>query len=401
MAEEVAQHPASVKVSIAGSARRFRETVRDLDLIATATDAAGAARRLLHAAVGRRGGRARRHEGDRRRPGRPPLRPPRRAAGVATATCSSTSPAPRTTTSPCARRRSGAGSRSPSTGSRRSRRARCTRSTTEKEVYAYLGYEWIPPELREDGGELEAARAGDAAGPRRAAATSAATCTRTRPGPTARTRSRRWSRERDAPRLQLLRDLRPLPPPPRRPARAADGGDRRRSGSTLPIQLLKGIEVNIRVDGTLDVRRRRARDARLGRRLRPQLASTAARPSASSRRWRTRTSTASATSPSRKIGRREPSGDRRRARDREGARDRDVPRDQLAARPARPQRRARAAAREAGLKLVIDSDGAPGLRARLRRARRRPGPPGLADEGRRAQHPHVEADREAPEEAAG
>src|SRR5215831_509041 len=33
VAEEVAQHPASVKVSIAGSARRFRETVRDLDLI--------------------------------------------------------------------------------------------------------------------------------------------------------------------------------------------------------------------------------------------------------------------------------------------------------------------------------------------------------------------------------
>ena len=31
---------------------------------------------------------------------------------------------------------------------------------TEKEVYAYLGYEWIPPELREGGGELEAARAG-------------------------------------------------------------------------------------------------------------------------------------------------------------------------------------------------------------------------------------------------
>ena len=32
--------PASVSVSIAGSARRFRETVRDLDLIATATDPA-------------------------------------------------------------------------------------------------------------------------------------------------------------------------------------------------------------------------------------------------------------------------------------------------------------------------------------------------------------------------
>ena len=37
------------------------------------------------------------------------------------------------------------------------------------------------------------------------------------------------------------------------------------------------------------------------------------------------------------------------------------------------------AAREAGLKLVIDSDGAPARRARLRRARRRPGPARVAD----------------------
>src|SRR5207245_4048027 len=34
------EHPAAVKVSEAGSARRRRETVRDLDIIATATDAA-------------------------------------------------------------------------------------------------------------------------------------------------------------------------------------------------------------------------------------------------------------------------------------------------------------------------------------------------------------------------
>src|SRR5581483_5588431 len=35
----LAEHPAADKVSIAGSARRMRETVRDLDIIATATDA--------------------------------------------------------------------------------------------------------------------------------------------------------------------------------------------------------------------------------------------------------------------------------------------------------------------------------------------------------------------------
>ena len=80
VAEALAAHPAAVAVSIAGSARRFRETVRDLDLIATATDAAGADRRLLRAAVGRRGRGAGRDEGDGDRPGRAPLRPPRRPA---------------------------------------------------------------------------------------------------------------------------------------------------------------------------------------------------------------------------------------------------------------------------------------------------------------------------------
>src|SRR6476661_7762671 len=36
--QELDDHPASVEVSLAGSARRMRETVRDLDIIATATD---------------------------------------------------------------------------------------------------------------------------------------------------------------------------------------------------------------------------------------------------------------------------------------------------------------------------------------------------------------------------
>jgi len=38
LVEVLREHPASVEVSIAGSARRMRETVRDLDVIATATD---------------------------------------------------------------------------------------------------------------------------------------------------------------------------------------------------------------------------------------------------------------------------------------------------------------------------------------------------------------------------
>ena len=35
------------------------------------------------------------------------------------------------------------------------------RTTSEEELYEHLGYAWIPPELREDGGELQAARDGD------------------------------------------------------------------------------------------------------------------------------------------------------------------------------------------------------------------------------------------------
>ena len=66
----------------------------------------------------------------------------------------------------------------------------------EDAVYEHLGYEPIPPELRENAGELEAARAGEL--PKLVEVeTSAATCTRTRTGrPTARTRSRRCSRRR-------------------------------------------------------------------------------------------------------------------------------------------------------------------------------------------------------------
>jgi DNA polymerase (family X) len=35
------------------------------------------------------------------------------------------------------------------------------RFAREEDVYGFLGYEWIPPELREDGGELAAARRGE------------------------------------------------------------------------------------------------------------------------------------------------------------------------------------------------------------------------------------------------
>ena len=66
------------------------------------------------------------------------------------------------------------------------------RCATEEEVYERLGLPWIPPELREGRGELEAARGRRAARAGRRSRTSRATCTCTRPPPTAGRPPRRW-----------------------------------------------------------------------------------------------------------------------------------------------------------------------------------------------------------------
>ena len=157
---ELAAHPAAMAVSEAGSVRRRRETVRDLDLIATSSDppaliAAFCDGDWVSEVVARGDTKATVVE-----PRRPPLRPPRGAGRSATATCSSTSRARRTTTSRCARTRSAAGSRSPSTASRTSRRGEVVTHATEDELYAFLGYRHIPPELREGTAEIGAARDG-------------------------------------------------------------------------------------------------------------------------------------------------------------------------------------------------------------------------------------------------
>ena len=127
-------------------------------------------------------------------------------------------------------------------------------------------------------------------------ATSAATCTRTRPGRrTARTRSRRWRAEAKrrgysylaiTDHSHYLRDGR---------LEAQDRRDRRRCNETLGrFRLLRGIEVNIRADGSIDV------DDETLARLDWVVASLHTafdkNPDRARdlRRWRTRTSTASA-----------------------------------------------------------------------------------------------------------
>ena len=292
------EHPAAVDVSGAGSVRRGKETFRDLDVIATATDPAALTRALRHAAVGARGRRARRHEGDGRheagaaaRPARRPARGLRQPAPALHRLEGSQRRAPRGRAAPRA-------SPSPSTASRSSRRARCTASRPRTSSTASSATTSIPPELRENGGELAAARDGTAAGARRArrphrraplsldvvvgrqvvdrgdgARREGARQPVPRRSPTTRTTSATagWRRQwEEIERGQRARQAVP------RAARGRGEHPRRRLGRR---------------------RRRGARRARLGRRLAPRGVRPQPDRARRSPRSTTRTSTASATSP--------------------------------------------------------------------------------------------------------
>jgi len=158
LVEVLREHPASVEVSIAGSARRMRETVRDLDVIATATDPQALVDYFCSlrwvvdvAAKGPTKATVVSHDGLRF-----DLRvvPPESYGNLL---------------------QHFTGSKHHNVALREDavRRGMSISEysvtvvesgeehtfATEEEVYAFLGYEWIPPELREDGGELAAARA--------------------------------------------------------------------------------------------------------------------------------------------------------------------------------------------------------------------------------------------------
>ena len=114
------------------------------------------------------------------------------------------------------------------------------RCATEEEVYARLGLPWIPPELREGRGELEAAAAGRAARARRRSRTCAATCTRTRRSPTATRTSRRWSRARASAATSTSRS----PTTRRRTASATTS-----TPTTLRAQIERVRALNAELDG--------------------------------------------------------------------------------------------------------------------------------------------------------
>ncbi len=266
-------------------------------------------------------------------------------------------------------------------------------------MYRFLGYDWIPPELRENGGELAAARKGELPAlvelERPARRPAHAHDVVGRQG-----HARGHGRGGDRARLRVLRGLRPLAAAARR---AAARSSRRRStrstSSWRRFAILKGIEVNIRRTARSTSRTTSSRRA-TGSSRRCTRASTTIRPSASWPRWRARTSTA--------IGHPDEPQDRQARQpapiDVERVIEKALETGTFLEINSQPDRldltdvHARAA-REAGLKLVIDSDGHQIARARLRRARRRPGAARVADEGRRREHAHVEADREAAEEA--
>ena len=152
--EALRAHPAAERVELAGSARRLADSVKDLDIVATAADppallAAFAELDVIESVV---------LAGRERRPrAHPHAAWPSTCASsspTSSATSCSTSPAPRRTTWRCARPRCAAACTSPSTAILDDATGETHRCATEEEVYALLGLPWIPPELREDRGEL-------------------------------------------------------------------------------------------------------------------------------------------------------------------------------------------------------------------------------------------------------
>jgi DNA polymerase (family X) len=245
------EHEASVEVSLAGSARRMRETVRDLDIIATATDPQALVDYFCSlkwvvdvAAKGSTKATVVSHDGLRF-----DLRvvPPESYGNLLQHFTGSKQ-------HNVALREDGV--RRGFSISEYSVTVVETgdehRFASEQEVYAFLGYDWIPPELRENGGELAAARKHELPNLVELSDLRGDLHTHTT-----------WSDGKDS-----LEDM---------VAAAIDRGyayyaicdhSQRLRGDLLlqqaeqidalnelvaPFRILKGIEVNIRPDGTLDV----------------------------------------------------------------------------------------------------------------------------------------------------
>ncbi len=249
--EVLRDHPASVEVSLAGSARRMRETVRDLDIIATATDPPAlvdffcSQRWVVDiAAKGPTKATVVAHDGSRF-----DLRvvPPESYGNLLQHFTGSKNH--NVALREDAVRRGYSVSEYSVTDVESGDEHRFAR---EDDVYRFLGYDWIAPELREDGGELAAARDGSLPelvelGDLRGDLHTHTTWSDgkdTLEDMVAAARSRGYSYYAICDHSQRLRgDLL------KRQSEAID----ELNAAVSPFRILKGIEVNIRPDGALDV----------------------------------------------------------------------------------------------------------------------------------------------------
>jgi DNA polymerase (family X) len=160
LADSLREHPASDRVEIAGSARRLAETRKDIDIVATATDANALAKAFsalplideVHSS-GAAGVRATTNNGlsvDLR------IVPPDNFGNLLQHFTGSGRHNEALRTQAVKQ-----GLHVSEYGVTDDKTEKTHSCTTEEEVYALLGMQYIEPELREDRGELEAARKGE------------------------------------------------------------------------------------------------------------------------------------------------------------------------------------------------------------------------------------------------
>ena len=251
--EELREHPASDRVSDAGSARRRRETVRDLDIIATASDPAALIDHFTGlpwvsevAAKGPTKATVVSHEGLRF-----DLRvvPPECYGNLLQHFTGSKDH--NVAMREEAVRRGLSISEYGVTGVES---GEVFTATTEEELYEHLGYAYIPPELRENGGELEAARTGklpnlvelkQLRGDLHTHSHWSADGKNTLTEMVIAAKERGYAYYAITDHSHYLREGRM-----EQQAKEIDVLAKK----VAPLRLLKGVEVNIKADGTLDVR---------------------------------------------------------------------------------------------------------------------------------------------------
>ena len=257
--------PRPTRSSEAGSARRLKERVRDLDIIATASDPAALTEYLTKLTWVEEVAAKGKTKADGRLERGPALRPACRAPRLVRQPAPALHRARSSTTSRCARTPSAGSCRSPSTASRTPRPARCSpiaarrRSTSgsatrgSRPSCARTWASWRP---RARGRLPQLVELADMRGDLHSHST--------------------WSSDGrntieemalEARRLGPLlpRGHRPLALPSRRSAGGAEPGAGQAVQERLGrFKLVRGIEVNIRANGRARRRRRRARRARLG-----------------------------------------------------------------------------------------------------------------------------------------